>query len=198
MELLNFVTLDTETTGFSSKDEILQCGIIAADGCVLVDTLVKTQHKTSWVHAQRIHNISPADIALNGIPHSQFIELVEEKIEPYPNIVIYNAKFDTKFFPTDFFKKHQVFCAMEIGTRFLNKHPYLQNTKRAVKQAELAGILNINIDDIDLHSAKDDAELCRRIWVRMIQESMDYDLDIIGAPLQYYGNPSLTYRDRAY
>ena len=175
---LNFVTLDTETTGFSARDEILSCGIIDCDGNTLVDTLVKTQYKKSWFHAQQIHHISPADIALNGIPHSKFLEQTAEKIAPFEQVIIYNAKFDTRFFPAGFFKNHEVICAMQVSARFLQQHQQFKGTGKSIKQSNLADILKINIGDLSLHSARDDAELCRRIWLKMLSESRRHNINL--------------------
>jgi DNA polymerase-3 subunit epsilon len=55
----NFVILDTETTGAGTTDEIVQIGIIDADGIGLVDSLVKPE-KTRRMppKAQEVHGIS--------------------------------------------------------------------------------------------------------------------------------------------
>lgn len=175
---LNFVTLDTETTGFSAHDEILSCGIIDCYGNTLVDTLVKTQFKRSWIHAEKVHHISPAQVAMNGIAHSKFLEHTAEKIAPFQQVIIYNAKFDTRFFPQGFFDNHQVICAMQASARFLQQHPQFNGSGKALKQSALAELLEIKIDDLTLHSARDDAEICRRIWLKVLSESSKYDIGL--------------------
>lgn len=178
MSLLSFVTLDTETTGFSSRDEILSCGVVDPDGNPLIDTLVQTQFKRSWFHAEQVHGISPADVALNGISYDRLLEQLAEKIQPFESIVIYNAQFDLRFFPDSFFKNHRVICAMKHSVRFLAEHPFREAIPKAVKQAALAELLQIQTDDLSLHSSKDDAELCRRIWRQILDESQRYGIRI--------------------
>lgn len=56
--------LDTETIGLAAGfDEILQIGLVDEAGNVLLDTLVRPTRRTEWPEAEKIHGITPADVA---------------------------------------------------------------------------------------------------------------------------------------
>ena len=61
---MKIICLDTETTGLDRyDDEILQLSIVDGDGNVLFNKLCKPLLHDSWPSAQKIHGISPADVA---------------------------------------------------------------------------------------------------------------------------------------
>jgi DNA polymerase-3 subunit epsilon len=56
--------LDLETTGLHAPlDEIVEIAIIDDNGAVLLNTRVRPVRQTEWPEAQRIHGISPRDVA---------------------------------------------------------------------------------------------------------------------------------------
>lgn len=85
--------LDTETTGLSREDEIVQVAVLSADGRVLLDTLVRPTRSIP-PDATAIHGITDRDVA--GAPifpeiYDQLRALLEAN-----RIVIYNAEFDLR------------------------------------------------------------------------------------------------------
>lgn len=93
LERKDWVILDTETTGLSQIDEIIQIAIIAHDGTVLLDSLIKPIQTISS-DAIAIHGITTA--LLEDAPsfpelYDQIKTLISEK-----TIVIYNAVFDMR------------------------------------------------------------------------------------------------------
>ena len=54
------LVLDTETTGFSKSDEILQLSIINGDGEVVMNEYFRPEHTSSWYYAEKVNHISPA------------------------------------------------------------------------------------------------------------------------------------------
>ena len=58
------IFLDLETTGLDPRtDEIVEIGILDEDGQVLLDTVVRPERHRSWLDAQRVHGIAPAELA---------------------------------------------------------------------------------------------------------------------------------------
>ena len=69
VDLATCVYLDIEATGLEPKDEVVAIGIVDAAGAVRLDTLVRPRRKKTWPRTQRIHGISPADVAAVGPRH---------------------------------------------------------------------------------------------------------------------------------
>lgn len=105
------VFLDLETTGLHPQaDEILEIGILADTGAILLDTLVRPVRHTAWPEAQAIHGIALADVS--GAPiladlHQQIAAAVSGA-----QVVIYNAPFDAGFLGSALDGAAEVRCAM--------------------------------------------------------------------------------------
>lgn len=87
--------LDTETTGVTATDEILQLSIINTQKETIVNEYYKPKKLTEWPMAERVHHISPADVA-----DKPTITQAKKKIEKILNtasiIVGYNIQFDIR------------------------------------------------------------------------------------------------------
>ena len=57
------IVIDTETTGVTTSDEILQVSIIDEHANVLFNELIRPDFKESWSFAQAVHGISPENVA---------------------------------------------------------------------------------------------------------------------------------------
>lgn len=90
---LDWVLLDTETTGISAYDEIVQIAVLAPDGEVLLDTLVRPTRSIPG-EATFIHGITDADVADAPAFPEIFPRLKE--IIAGKTVVIYNAPFDVR------------------------------------------------------------------------------------------------------
>ncbi len=93
LERSDWVILDTETTGTSQYDEIVQIAIIAADGRVLCDTLVRPT-RTIPPEATAIHGISDADVK-DALLFPDVYRRVKEILSG-KRIIVYNAQFDLR------------------------------------------------------------------------------------------------------
>lgn len=89
----NYVILDTETTGLSSNDEVIQIAIVSLDGTILLDSLVKPTIPISK-EAFEVHGISDNDV----IDAPSFPTIYPHIVEALANkkLLVYNAAFDTK------------------------------------------------------------------------------------------------------
>jgi len=93
LEREDWIILDTETTGLSQIDEIIQIAIIAPDGSMLLDTLVRPKQPIS-AEATAVHGLTNA--TLEEAPsfreiYDQFKAVISGK-----TMVIYNAPFDLR------------------------------------------------------------------------------------------------------
>jgi DNA polymerase-3 subunit epsilon len=118
LERMDWVILDTETTGLSHLDEIVQVAILGPDGNVLLDTLVKPTQPIS-PDATSLHGISDADVAEAPL-FPEIYERIQELIAGQ-TVVIYNAAFDLRLIRQSLAKypgfslgieEEQVECAM--------------------------------------------------------------------------------------
>lgn len=89
------VVLDTETTGISNSDEILQVSILDEDGKIIFNEYCKPIQHTLWREAEKIHHISPA-MAKDKKPLSDFYAVLKEILEGVDEIIGFNTKFDIR------------------------------------------------------------------------------------------------------
>jgi DNA polymerase-3 subunit epsilon len=105
------VFLDLETTGLHPPaDEVLEIGILADTGEVLLDTLVRPVRRTVWPQAQAIHGIAPTDVS--GAPILADLHLQIAAAVSGARVVIYNAPFDAGFLGSALDGAAEVRCAM--------------------------------------------------------------------------------------
>lgn len=87
------VYLDTETTGLERSDEIIEISIVADDGQVLFESLVKPRKRIPY-DATRVHGITDMDVQgarAWPIVWTEIKELLRGKL-----IVMYNDDFDLR------------------------------------------------------------------------------------------------------
>ena len=89
------VYLDTETTGTGPTDEVIEIGIVDADGTPLFESLVKPVGKVA-TNARRVHGIR--DEMLASAPRWMILWPKVEAILAGRTVGIYNADFDVRMF----------------------------------------------------------------------------------------------------
>ncbi len=87
------LVLDTETTGFSKTDEILQLSIINGDGEVVMNEYFRPGHTRSWYYAEKVNHISPAMVEDKPAISERKRE-IENILHAAKVIVGYNLPFD--------------------------------------------------------------------------------------------------------
>ncbi len=118
LDRTGWILLDTETTGMSGVDEIIQMAVLAPDGAVLMNTLLRPTQPIPY-SATTIHGITDADVIdAPTFPeiYDNFKDLISGK-----TLVIYNAVFDLRLIkqtlskfrlPAFEISEDQVDCAM--------------------------------------------------------------------------------------
>lgn len=92
------IYLDTETTGLDPwSDDVLEITLLADDGTIELDTLVKPPAaRTDWKAAEKIHHITPEMVA-NAPALTDLVPTLVEIFSRYTDLVIYNRDYDLPF-----------------------------------------------------------------------------------------------------
>jgi DNA polymerase-3 subunit epsilon len=91
---MNLLILDTETTGMSSEDQVIELGIIDGTGKIVANTLVNTDRAIDK-YAYQVHHITKH--LLLSSDHWGIIDAqVKATIDMHDIVVMYNAPFDIR------------------------------------------------------------------------------------------------------
>jgi DNA polymerase-3 subunit epsilon len=130
-----YVILDTETTGVTSFDEVIQIGVIDPLGTVLLDHLVKPARKKQISsEAMAIHRITMAMLA-NKPLYSQIAGMLESVVRGR-TVITYNAEFDRRLlmqsaeFAGGFVPPEPWECAMLQYSQFVGDWDTYRNAYR--------------------------------------------------------------------
>lgn len=152
MKLDNCFWLDTETTGLSSSDEIIELSICTQDKRVVFDSIISSKVNCS-AQARAVHGITDEQIA-KGMPiesaKAALIELLEGK-----TIISFNVDFDCQMLFQSFgITAKKRFCVMKWSQSVLDyeRWPRLENVceRLNIKQPEAHRSLADTITTIDV------------------------------------------------
>ena len=155
--------LDTETTGLHPPhDKLVELAIINEAGDVVLDTLVNPERPIGY--ATQIHGISDEMVASAPTMENLWPQIFN--IVTGNHIVIYNAQFDTRFFPDQLNCAAKISCAMlRFAPIYGEMHSYYGDyawqkltTAAACIDYEWVG---------DAHRALADTLATRALWIWM-------------------------------
>jgi DNA polymerase-3 subunit epsilon len=144
--------LDIETTGRSVADRIVEIGVVDDDGETVFSSLVDPRVPIP-AEVTAIHGIT--DQMVRDAPAFAAIERqLRAILAADGTIVIYNADFDRRFFPADFWNDLKLLCAM-------SRYSIATGRRRKLERAaETAGHTMSKAP----HRALTDARACRAVW----------------------------------
>lgn len=176
-DIPNAVFLDTETTGLGPGDEIIEIAVVDHRGAVLLNTLLSPTVPVS-TGAIEVHGIQDADLVRaptfpDILP--QLAAALHDRI-----VVIYNADFDIAMLEqtarayglpddiTTLFSAAGYHCAMLHYANYWKergRYGYRwQKLTNAMEQQE------IDVDDLTQHRALSDAEMTRRLLLKILEQ----------------------------
>ena len=93
MNYSDIIVIDTETTGLTPYDEILQLSIIDGNGKTLLNELYRPLNHTTWKEAEKVNGIS-FDMVKDKKFIAEDIDRIVSIISKAKKIVGYNVAFD--------------------------------------------------------------------------------------------------------
>lgn len=171
----NAVYLDTETTGLGPDAEIVDIGIVAGDGRVLMDSLVRPLRPIP-AEATAVHGITDS-MVLDAYTWEQVCPVVADHLSG-KTVVIYNAQYDTQIlkqvteatgFPLKLLNTRAE-CAMLAFSDFdgtPGRYPGQRKWHKLDVAAERFGIAPGG------HRALADAVTCRSVVLAMAAHAID-------------------------
>ena len=170
------VYVDTETTGLSANDEIVEIAIINDDGEALLNTLVKPTHHDSWPEAQSIHGISPKDVA--HAPTYDELRPTIRNLFQNQEVVIYNKAYDSQYLSTELGTAKSVQCCMLLFAEHIGEwnHRYgnyrWQNLNKASRYV-------LHEWEGDAHRALSDTLATRAVWHYLTRPDVRHRIDAL-------------------
>lgn len=174
---LDWVTLDTETTGISKQAEVVELSVCdGLTGNLLVDTLVKPLGEIE-PKAEEVHGIS-RDMLEDAPDWSQAVEMMTPHIKD-KTVVIYNAPFDIRIMLQSsamlgqevdgYYGCKQYYCAMREYARRARIYNHLWGGNRNFKLSRACELEGVTVPD-NLHRAKADAILTQQLVQKILGE----------------------------
>ena len=165
--------LDTETTGLHPpNDKLVEVAIVDEAETIILDTLVNPERPIGF--ATQIHGISDEMVA-NAPTLECLLPDILNVIEGN-HVIIYNAQFDTKFFPDQLNAAAKISCAMlRFAPIFGHKHPSYgsytwQKLTTAARYMDYEWVG-------DPHRAQADTRATRALWLWMNKHFPDSEFD---------------------
>lgn len=161
--------VDVETTGTSPyTDEILSVAIIAGDGEVLVDSLVKPNVRKRWTRTEYIHHITLDDVA-DAPLLSELKDSIEEALNERV-IVGWNVGFDLRFlYACGVDVVDDSSRRVDLMTAYCDWRRSRDRAYKKHKEKLENAVKHLNIDGHKAHNAMNDAAVLLDIW-RAISE----------------------------
>ena len=186
---MNFVILDTETTGFEKSDKIIQLAYIVFDGMNLepFETFCSTEAPINF-SAMAVHHITPDMIEDKPkLVDTEIYQFLEELNTEENYLVIHNAPFDLKMLAKEGFEnKMKIIDTLKVtrhlapnldshAMQFLRYHRGLYKDEKAVE--ELLGVT------IKAHDAMGDIVVLYLLLKRLLESKTPDELvELTGKP----------------
>lgn len=169
LEQPGVVVLDTETTGLGADAEVCEIAAVDALGEVVIDARIRPSRPIP-IEATRIHGIADADVR-DCPTWAEAAAGIASALQGRP-VCIYNAAYDLRILVQTAEQYGLVTpvqtasCAMQLYAEFYGERDDLRGGYRWQKLGNAARQMGLDVP-ADLHSARADAELTRRLLLAM-------------------------------
>ena len=169
---LNPLYLDTETTGLSGHDEVVQIAIIDSDGNVLLNALVNPRVPIG-AEAASVHGITSAMLGRAAV-FDELLPAIQAVLNDR-DVVIYNADFDVRMMAQSvrdsiLVMPCSVHCAMKLYAQY---HGDWNPRHRSYRWQSLeSAARRFGIDASGAHDALADARITRQVLLALAKADM--------------------------
>jgi DNA polymerase III epsilon subunit-like protein len=186
---VEIVFLDTETTGFGSppNDKMVEIAVVGYNGDILLDTLVNPERPMG---ATFVHGITH-EMVQDAPTFEECWETQMKNIFTGKHIVIFNASFDTRFFPDQLECAGKISCAM-VGYQRVYKAEGGESNKYNLGVA--MDHIGYSIEG-DRHRALADTLACRAVWLWLEERISQRNLGISMDEFEYRAPMNISERE---
>jgi len=148
---LEFVILDTETTGFNKNDKIIEIACLVISGDTIIDEYATLVNPNRDVGKTQIHGIRPSMVGAAPI----FSEIANDILRIFENrvLVAHNLAFDSRMLMQEF---HKIGIDLNLGRGFCTMTEVSRIYSAANSSLENACKI-FDIEQTDMHHAMGDA-----------------------------------------
>lgn len=159
-----FVVLDTETTGLTTRDEVIEIGIVDSSGAALLESKVFPKSGAVPAAATRIHGYTIED--LHGAPTWPEVALEVERLISDRRVLAWNAPFDQRLVAQSArrWRLSEAQLAFECAMRGYSAVRGLKGPVKLERAARLEGVLGA----AQSHTSVADARLTLAVLRRLL------------------------------
>ncbi len=95
MEHYDFLVIDTETTGLTEADEVIEFSAVAPDGTTAYSARIRPSRVSEWPDAEKVNHISPDDLKCERTA-AELKGEIESLLASAGAVVGYNLPFDLR------------------------------------------------------------------------------------------------------
>jgi len=159
-----FVVLDTETTGLGYRDEVIEIGIVAADGSVVFESLVRPQAGVVSAAATRVHGLSMRELA--SAP--SWAEIHDDVLAATKGrrVLAWNAPFDERMVrqSASRWQRRERIAGFECAMQAYARARGLRHGRAKLERA--AAEMGLLHEGAQRHRSSDDARLTLQVLMR--------------------------------
>ena len=161
------IVLDTETTGTSNRDEIIQISAVDGYGREVLNIYLKPQFIRSWPGAEAVNHISPAMVQ-NKRTMAQSKQQLQNFLNRYSCIVGYNIGFDLRMLKQSGLSIDHL-DVVDVMPMYVKYYGVYKNGRKAAKLVEAAEHYHY---DFGAHDSLEDVKATLVVLENLMKEGL--------------------------
>ncbi len=161
------IVLDTETTGTSNRDEIIQLSAVDGYGRDVLNIFLKPEYVRSWPGAEAVNHISPAMVQDKRTMAESRTQL-QNFLQRYSCIVGYNIGFDLRMLRQSGLNIDHL-DVVDVMPMYVNHYGVIKNGRKAAKLVEAAAHYGYNFG---AHDSLEDVKATLVVLENLMREGL--------------------------